>query len=177
MSSEVSGLRFVIDILSKVLSAPSWTQRKEEQQRTSLEDYGMEKPPKEIIRRQHFETQLPEVCGIPCSMFHAVCSRDPVDPGPMYLKLDDTWHRFYLDAAVLFWEEGTQPDRDNDIWDGNKYVDWGQQLSVVGVAISEITMKDSELTIRFDNGAEVSLKHMPLDDFTSLLHFAPAGLS
>lgn len=133
----------------------------------------MKKPPKELVRRQHEETQIPEVCGLPCSRFQAVCSREPADPGPVYLKLQDTWHRFYLDAGLLFWEEGTKPDRDDDILDGDEYVDWGQQLGVLGVAASEITMKDSELVIRFDNGAEIVLKHMPFDDITSILRFTP----
>ena len=108
-------------------------------------------------------------------MFQIVYSRDPVGVGPMYLKLDDTWHRFYLDAAVLFWEEGPQPDQDDDLLENDEYVDWGQQLGVMGIAVSEITMMDSVLTMRFDNGAEVVLKHMPFDDFTSLLRFIPGG--
>lgn len=135
----------------------------------------MKKSSKDPIRLQHEEARLLEVCGIPCSMFHvSFFSRDPVDVGLMYLKLDGTWHRFYLDAGLLFWREGLEPDRDNDLVDGeDEYVDWGSHLGVVGVPISKIFMKDSELTMHFANGAEVVLKRKPLDDTTSILRFKP----
>ena len=50
----------------------------------------------------------------------------------MYLKLEEKWHRFYLDACCLFWHEGRPPDPENDLEDGDEYVDWGAQLGVVG---------------------------------------------
>lgn len=135
----------------------------------------MKKPSNKRVVRQHDETQVPEVCGIPCSTFHVVYSKDSVIE-VLYLKLDDTWHRFFLDAGCLFWREGEQPDEDNDLLDGDEYLDWGQQLGVVGVALSEVSMmKNSTLTLRFDNGAEVVLKHLPFDENTSLLRFTPAA--
>lgn len=133
----------------------------------------MSKSTKSKITRQDEETELPEVCGIPCSVFQvSPFSREPFDPGLMYLKLGSNWHRFFLDAGLLFWEDGQQPDRDNDLVDGEEdYVDWGDLLGVVGVALSEVFMKDSELTLRFANGAEVVLKRMPRDDLTSIIRF------
>lgn len=133
----------------------------------------MKKSSNKIVSRQHGETQVPEVYGIPCSVFHAVYGSKDHDFGPLYLKLDDTWHRFYLDAGLLFWREGEEPDPDDDLLDDDEYLDWGQQLGVVGIALSEVTMKDSVLRMRFDNGAEIVLKHMPFDEVTSLLSFTP----
>lgn len=135
----------------------------------------MKKRPDEIVIRQHEETEVPEVCGIPCSKFHvSLYSRDPVEVGLLYMKLGETWHRFFLDAGLLFWKEGPQPDPENDLVDGEDYVDWGQQLSVVGVALSEVAIDDSVFWMRFDNGAEIVLKHMPFDGVTSLLRLTPA---
>lgn len=131
---------------------------------------------KRPVIRQHEETKVPEVCGIPCSMFHvSLFSRDPVDVGILYIKLDDMWHRFFLDAGLLFWMEGSYPDPENDLVDGEDYVDWGQELSVLGVALSEVTMNDSVFRLRFDNGAEIVLKRMPFDEETSLLRLIPGN--
>ena len=135
----------------------------------------METPPKELVTRQHDETQVPEVCGIPSTTFQVVYCTSEHDVGPMYLKLNDTWHRFFLDAGVLFWEEGTAPDADDDLLDNDEYEDWGQKLGVVGVPLSEVVMKDSVLRLLFANGAEVVLKHMPFDDTTSIIRLTPAG--
>lgn len=134
----------------------------------------MKKPSSKLVSRQHDETQVPEVYGIPCSIFHAVYGSKSHYLGPMYLKLHDTWHRFYLDAGLLFWKEGEEPDPDDDLLDDDKYLDWGQQLGVVGNALSEVSMKDSTLILRFDNGAEVVLKQMPFDEKASILRFVSA---
>lgn len=90
----------------------------------------------------------------------------------MYIQLDDQWHRFYLDAGLLFWEEGPAPDEANDLLTDEMYVDWGKQLMVIGVAISRKTMAASMLTIRFQNGATAVLKLGPRDEMTSFAQLA-----
>lgn len=131
-------------------------------------------PPEDLVVRQHFETEVPEVCGIPCSIFQVYYhSRDPIDVGVMYLKLDEKWHRFYLDACCLFWHEGRPPDPENDLDDGQDYVDWGAQLGVVGVALSRVIMNDCVFTMRFENGAELVLRDCMDEVVTSVLHFTP----
>jgi len=89
--------------------------------------------------------------------------------GPIYLEADDTWHRFYLDAGLLFWEEGSEPNEDDDLLDGECYVDWCSALDVRGVRVSSIKMAESVLTLSFENGAHVVLKHGPRDDATSIV--------
>lgn len=131
-------------------------------------------PPENLVVRQHCETEIPEVCGIPCSIFQVYFhSRDPINVGVMYLKLEEKWHRFYLDACCLFWHEGRPPDPENDLEDGDEYVDWGAQLGVVGVALSEVTMEDCVLTMRFENGAELVLRDCMKEVVTSILSFTP----
>lgn len=151
-----------------------WVRRMEDKLKGSPESARVKKPDEKLLSRQHFDTQVPEACGIACSAFHVTYySKDPVEVGRMYLKLDETWHYFYLDAWALFWREGEQPDWDpDDLLEGEEWVDWGQQLGVIGVAASEITMEDSVLTMRFENGAEIVLRHT-FDDVTSLVRFLP----
>lgn len=90
----------------------------------------------------------------------------------MYIRLDDQWHRFYLDAGLLFWEEGSAPDEANDLLTDEIYVDWGKQLLVIGIAVSEIAMADSTLILRFQNGATAVLKRGPQDEMTSFAQLA-----
>ena len=131
-------------------------------------------PSDELVVRQDWETEIPEVCGIPCSNFQVYfISRNPINVGVMFLRLEEKWHRFFLDACCLFWHEGRAPDPENDLEDGDDYVDWGAQLGVVGVALSEVTMKDCVLTVRFENGAELVLKDDTDEVTTSILSFKP----
>jgi len=133
----------------------------------------MKKQPSDLIRLQHEEVELFEACGIPCTSFQ-VCltTEEPVAVGLLYLKLDDTWHRFFLDVWLLFWREDEEPDWEDELLEGEMWVDWGKQLGVEGVALSEVSMGDCVLTLRFENGASVVLKHT-VDDLTSILRFVP----
>ncbi len=125
------------------------------------------------ITRQHETTSLPELYGVRCSTFKVVCLRKNEDIGPLYLHLGGTWHRFFLDAGLLFWKEGQHPEEDDDLLDGERYVDWGKRLHIVGVAISELSMADSTLTLGFENGAEVVLHHGVGDEVTSVESLNP----
>jgi hypothetical protein len=82
----------------------------------------------------------------------------------LFLKLDDIWHRFYLDAGLLFWEEGAHPELEDELLEGEGYVDLGERLRVLGGRIAEILMGDCKLLLRFDNGARLVLRNGPQDD-------------
>jgi hypothetical protein len=93
--------------------------------------------------------------------------------GLLYLELSGVWHRFYLDAGLLFWEEGACPDPDDDLLEGERYVDLGEALCVVGVAIGDIEMNDSQLMLRFENGARLVLRSMAQDVGTEVVELVP----
>lgn len=135
----------------------------------------MQDPSENLVTRQHDETEVPEVYGIPCQVFHACYkAKDPVDVGWIYLKLDQTWHGFYLDGGRLHWQEGQEPRPDVDLADGEDYVDWGTQLGVIGVPLTEVSIASAELTLRFQNGAEVVLRDYGIFfGTTSVLRFVP----
>lgn len=111
------------------------------------------------IRRQHEDTNFPELRGAICSAFRAViCERDQ-RLGLLYIQFSGVWHRFYLDAGLLFWEEGSCPEPGDDVLEGERYTDLGEALGVVGVAVGKIEMYDSKLTLQFENGARLVLRN------------------
>ena len=132
----------------------------------------------ERVVRQDEETTVPEVCGSPISEFKVYFhSEDPINVGVLYLRLGDDWHRFYLDAGLLFWHNWEAvPDPYDDLEDGQDYIDWCEELGVIGVSLSEIDFRDEILTMRFENGAEVVLQDFIREVETLVMRFKPATL-
>jgi hypothetical protein len=125
------------------------------------------------IRRQHESTNFPELRGAICSAFRAViCERDQ-RLSLLFLQLSDVWHRFYLDAGLLFWEEGSCPEPEDDVLEGERYTELGEALRVVNVAVGEIEMHDSQLTLQFENGARLVLRNRVQGDGTEVVELVP----
>jgi hypothetical protein len=112
-----------------------------------------------VIVRQHEATEITEIYGAICTAFVAVATHDNKPVGPLYIQLAQEWHRFYLDAGLLFWQQGAEPDPDDDILEGEHYWNIGTALGVVGIAIQEARMDNSTLTLSFHNGARLVLSH------------------
>jgi hypothetical protein len=55
--------------------------------------------------------------------------------GTLYIRFDERWHHFYLDAGVLFWGEGDPLDPENGLDYDGKYRDLVSELDVSGVPI------------------------------------------
>lgn len=121
------------------------------------------------IRRQHEHTSIPELYGKHCAEFKVVLRESDNHYGPMFLHLSGVWHRFYLDAGLLFWEEGPGPDPENDLLDGERYTDFASRLGVIGIPISRIEMDGSRLRLDFDNGARLVLGTEVEDDGAVLI--------
>lgn len=126
------------------------------------------------IRRQHEDTRFPELRGARCSAFRAVTDVHKQHLSPLYIQLSGEWHRFYLDAGLLFWEEGSGPQPEDDLLPDEQYTDLGETLSVVDVAIDDIFMRDSKLTLQFQNGARLVLKNGPQDDGAAVVELRAA---
>jgi len=73
----------------------------------------------------------------------------------LFTVLDDTWHRFFLDAGLLFWREGHGLAPVNDLGDGDTYRDLGAELGVCGSRLRELRFDAGTLIVQFDNGAVV----------------------
>lgn len=111
------------------------------------------------IHRQHETTSLSEIEGQRCLAFQAVSAADEKCYGPLYLQLTSGWHRFYLDAGLLFWEEGPAPDPENDLLEGEHYLDLAVKLRVVGSTVAKVKMAYCRLMMKFANGACLLLKN------------------
>jgi hypothetical protein len=96
------------------------------------------------------------------------------DIGPLYIQLNGQWHRFYLDAGLLFWREGDEPDPEDDLLEGDDYSDLTKALAVNGCLIEEIRMHEGTLTVRFDNGALLELRSEPQDEGTIIVKLEPS---
>lgn len=121
------------------------------------------------IRRQHETTTIPELSGAICTEFRAVFNAASGFYGPFYIRLEDIWHRFYLDAALVFWEQGPSPDPDNDLLNDDEYVDMATALAVCDVAVEAVRMHDGQLAIDFRNGARFGARHGVQDEGTTVL--------
>lgn len=128
---------------------------------------------KKPVRRQHDVTTVSEVIGCRCTEFRAIQHEGSGLIELMYIKLNDVWHRFYLDAALLFWEEGSEPNADDDLTEGERYTDLCDKLGVRGVAIDEASIRHGVLEVRFANGALLELRNQPQDDGATILSLLP----
>lgn len=121
------------------------------------------------IRRQHETTTIPELRGARCSAFRAVRERESGFVGPLYLKLDEVWHRFYLDAGLLFWEEGPSPEPEEDLLEDEQYVDLAAELRVGGARVREIAMDECQAVLAFENGARLVLRNRVQSEGTEIV--------
>ena len=110
------------------------------------------------ITRQHSETEVRELYGKNCEKIIAVVDLDrPTVVYLIYLEVNEIWHRFYLDAGLLFWDEGTSPNKEEDILDDEDYLDLGTQFKFVGKTFSLIKMEERELVIYFDDNTGLQI--------------------
>lgn len=84
----------------------------------------------ESVTRQHESTSMGEVRGAVCHAFLVVRMAPSERRGTCYLLLDGEWHRFFLDAGLLFWRSGSEPNTDDDLGEGEYYIDMMRSLDV-----------------------------------------------
>lgn len=116
------------------------------------------------VSRQHDLTEVTEIYNQPCDLLLAVMSANREVVTFVYAFVAGIWHRFYLDAGLLFWDEGVAPDEEEDLDQGEIYVDLAARLRTVGNTFKEIRMANSRLTLRFSGGARLVLEE--IDDVT-----------
>jgi hypothetical protein len=113
---------------------------------------------------QDADVTVSELHGRTCSAFRAVgCPGDTIF-GLFYLRVEDTWHRFFLDAGLLFWHEGPAPDPEDDLGEGDRYVDLGTELGATGARIAVVEMRDGHFRIEFANGARLRMRNEVLEE-------------
>ncbi len=118
-----------------------------------------------IVSRQDELTEVSELYCRVCDRLLAVAPPSLEVVTFFYALVEGVWHRFYLDAGLLFWDEGQAPEEEEDLYEGDTYVDLSARLNVVGKAIEEIRMANGRLTLRFSGGARLVLEDRDDDTF------------
>jgi hypothetical protein len=110
------------------------------------------------ISRQDWETDLTELHGAVCDRLLAVPGKAPDFVIVLYLLADGVWYRFFLDAHLLFLDEGLGPDPEDDLGEAESYLDLSSRLPCSGGRIEEFAMRDGTLSVRFSTGASLILR-------------------
>lgn len=110
-----------------------------------------------MISRQHAETTLDELVGETCSRLLAVPGDSASEVLVCYLEAASHSHRFFLDAGLLFWREGVAPDSEEDLAEGQDYVDIGTASGLSGQKLKRISMQAGVLRIESEDGHAIEL--------------------
>ncbi len=117
-----------------------------------------------------FHDPVPELAGRTCTALLAQeywLALDQICPANvLFLQCDSCiWHRFFIDAGVLFWRAGEgSPSLPPDSGE-HRYVftDVGQRYGIAGSEISGVQTSDlpggGEIRLCFNSGATVALRN------------------
>jgi hypothetical protein len=105
---------------------------------------------------------VPELAGKSCNELIAVPAEQPDGILVLYLLADSTWHRLFIDEGVLFLNEHA-PDREDDLGEGESYVDLAAKLACRGNAIESVRMENRRLTIRLSGNVSLTLSEGPME--------------
>ena len=129
----------------------------------------------EILLTLH--DRLPEIAGQVCSslLVQQYWCRDELIDGAnvLFLKLGkETWHRFFIDAGVVFWSTVEAPACADDDGDHRyRLVDIGASEGLVGKQLRGVTTVDlaggGELHLAFDNASTLVIRDQ--DDLSELV--------
>jgi len=99
------------------------------------------------IFRQHTETELPEIVGKLCSEIVAVPSDEENVVYSLYLRVEETWLRIFIQAGLLFADECSGPDPEDDLSEDEKYLDLGDgRLTGISMVKSAV-MRNGVFTV------------------------------
>jgi len=96
-----------------------------------------------VINRQHHTTQIPQLVGKECEELIGIGNSIQEGIYLFFIKLSGDYYRFFIDEGVLFWDEATKEDLDEE--DG--YLDLLLYYKTKLGKIKNISMKNSSLTI------------------------------
>lgn len=109
--------------------------------------------------RQHAETIVPEFIGRPCRGLLAVPTGELDEIVVLYARVDDLWHRMFVDVEVFSLAQ-CEPDPDDDLEAGQQYRDLAAELGVLGQVIEDFSFRDGRLDIRFRGGAALGVREV-----------------
>ena len=107
------------------------------------------------INRQHSETEISEIVGDSVDKMLAVkgASKDTIVL--LYVLLRGLWLRLFLDEGVLFADICDEPDVDDDLEEGDEYLDLTAVYDLCGQVVSKASMKRGVFQLSFKSGVEM----------------------
>jgi len=108
-----------------------------------------------MITRQHDETTIPELVGKRCVELIGVPAKGRNEILFGFLRTPQEWHRFGLDAWILFWRSDSPPDPADDLADDRGYWDIAKRAGVAGRKLRRIEMSRNILQIQFEGGTSI----------------------
>ena len=105
------------------------------------------------VMRQHAETEITELLGRTCEQLVVVPADDEFLV--FYARVDGSWHRFFIEAGLLFWREGGRPDSEEDLDGEESYTDLSAELNLTGASFTALSFRDGFLELGFSNGARI----------------------
>ena len=110
------------------------------------------------ITRQHSQTEVHELYGKICSELLAVVQHEKSNIADyLYLRTNETWHRFALSSGLLFWDENAAPDEEDDIEEEEAYRDLAVELELTDKVLKKIEMNNGRLNFRVEDGSGFQL--------------------
>lgn len=113
------------------------------------------------IFRQHGQTELHEIIGKVCKKVLAIPSEEKGIILALYLMVDEIWLRVFIQAELLFVDQCDGPDPEDDLADGEEYLDIGLDIGCEESEISSAVMMDGVFKINFSNQTVIVLSEAP----------------
>jgi hypothetical protein len=105
------------------------------------------------LTRQDADTDMSELLGSTLEQLVVVPAEGEILV--FYARVDGAWHRFYLEAGLLFWREGSRPDSEEDLDGEESYSDISAELNLTGASFTALGFHDGFLELAFSNGARL----------------------
>lgn len=111
----------------------------------------------EIKSLQHSCAEISEILGLIPDKFIAVKSDCGSCISHFYLLFGELWVRGCLDVGVLFLDPCAHPDEDDDLEEGESYLDILDEFNLGAEEITSASMKNGVLKIQFGLSIQVLL--------------------
>lgn len=114
----------------------------------------------EKITRQHEETDIYEIVGKVCEKLISVPEEGEDTVILLYILIDHIWLRIFLDDGLIFVDESAGPDPDDDLDEGETYVNLHEKYDCVGKIITMANMKGGVFSLGFSSGLTIKLEQI-----------------
>lgn len=125
---------------------------------------------------QHETTSIEEIVGYRCLGFIGVGPVGRPDRlDLLFIAFEETrvWHRFYVDAGILFWSPGEYDVE--ELLEGEVLRDLARELNLKGAKVLSAAIAESVFALHFEDGRQLLLKNPPGNtDGTELVFLTPS---